>query len=65
MSKQRRSLTAEFKREAAFLVLQQGDSDAQACLSLGVGETAIPRWVDQLCLELGGVTPRSKALTPE
>jgi transposase len=65
MSKQRRSFTAEFKREAAALVLEQGYSHVQACRSLGVGETAIRRWVDQLRLERGGVTPQSKALTPE
>jgi hypothetical protein len=31
MSKQRRSFTAEFKREAAALVLEQGYSHVQAC----------------------------------
>ena len=65
MGKQRRSFTAEFKREAAALVLEQGYSHVQACQSLGVGETAIRRWVDQLRLERSGVTPQSKALTPE
>ena len=63
MSKQRRSFTAEFKRDAAALVLEQGYSHAQACRSLG--ETAMRRWVDQLRLERSGVTPQSKALTPE
>jgi transposase len=30
-----------------------------------VGETALRRWVSQLELERGGVTPSSKALTPD
>ncbi len=65
MSKQRRSFTPEFKREAAALVLDQGYSHTEACRSLDVGETAMRRWVDQLRLERGGVTPQCKALTPE
>lgn len=65
MSKQRRSFTAEFKREAAALVLDQGYSHLQACRSLDVGETAMRRWVDQLRLERGGTTPQGKALTAE
>ena len=38
---------------------------AEACKSMGVGETALRRWVDQLREERGGVTPNSKALTAE
>ena len=65
MSKQRRSFTVEFKHEAAALVLDQGYSHAEAGRSLGVGESALRRWVDQLRQERGGITPQSKALTPE
>ncbi len=65
MARPRRSFSTEFKREAASLVLDQGYSVAEACRSLDVGETAMRRWVDQLRLERGGVTPLSKALTPE
>ncbi len=36
MSKQRRTFSAEFKREAAPLVLDQGYSHIDACRSLGV-----------------------------
>ena len=32
---------------------------------MDVGETALRRWVDQLKVERGGVTPKTKALTAE
>jgi transposase len=62
MTKQRRTFTPEFKREAACLVLDQGYSYIEAARSLGLVESALRRWVQQ---ERGGVTPTSKALTPE
>ena len=65
MTKQRRTFSAEFKREAAGLVLDQGYSHIEACRSLGVVESALRRWVNQLQQERNGVTPQSKALTPE
>jgi len=65
MTKQRRTFSAEFKREAADLVLKQNYSFIEASRSLGVGESALRRWVDQLQQERTGVTPQSKALTPE
>lgn len=65
MTKQRRTFTPEFKREAACLVLDQGYSHIEAARSLGLVESALRRWVNQLQQERGGVTPTSKALTPE
>lgn len=65
MTKQRRTFTPEFKREAACLVLDQGYSHAEAARSLGLVESALRRWVNQLQQERGGITPASKALTPE
>lgn len=65
MSRKRRSFTPEFKQEAACLVLDQGYSVAEASRSLALGENALRRWVKQLSEERGGVTPKSKALTPE
>ncbi|KSE15350.2 hypothetical protein AO919_32880, partial [Pseudomonas aeruginosa] len=65
VSKQRRTFSAEFKREAAALVLDQGYSHIDACRSLGVVDSALRRWVKQLEAERQGVTPKSKALTPE
>ncbi|HGM4300769.1 TPA: IS3 family transposase [Pseudomonas aeruginosa] len=65
MGKQRRTFSAEFKRETAALVLDQGYSHIEACRSLGVVDSALRRWVKQLEAERQGVTPKSKALTPE
>ena len=65
MTRQRRSFSAEFKLEAACLVLDQGYSIPDASRSLNVGETVLRRWVKQLEQERGGNTPASKALTPE
>ena len=65
MTRKRRSFSPEFKQEAASLVLDQGYSFAQACMSLGMGESALRRWVQQLAEEREGVTPKGKALTPE
>lgn len=65
MSKQRRSFSTEFKREAASLVLDQGYSVPEASRSLGVGPTALRRWVRQLNQERSGRTPTNPALTPE
>jgi len=65
MNNKRRTFTKEFKLEAASLVLDQNYSVPEAARSLGVGETALRRWVQQLSDERGGITPTSKALTPE
>ena len=65
MTRKRRSFTPEFKQEAASLVLDQGYTIPQASTSLGVGESAIRRWVQQLTEEREGITPMGKALTPE
>lgn len=48
MTKQRRTFSAAFKREAAGLVLDQGYSHIEASRSLGVVESALRRWVSQL-----------------
>lgn len=65
MTRKRRSFTAEFKHEAASLVLDQDYTVAEACASLGIGESALRRWVSQLRSERGGATPKGKALTAE
>lgn len=65
MTRKRRTFTPEFKQETASLVLDQGYSIAQACTSMGVGESALRRWVQQLSDERQGVTPKGKAITPE
>jgi len=65
MTTKRRGFGLEFKREAAQLVLDQSYSVSQACESLGVGATALRRWVTQLSKERQGFTPKVKALTAE
>ncbi|MGS0896643.1 IS3 family transposase [Burkholderia stagnalis] len=65
MSKQRRTFSPEFKQQAARLVLDQGYSHMEASRSVGVGETVLRRWVQQLQMERQGVTPQGKAITPD
>jgi transposase len=65
MSKQRRSFSTEFKREAALLVLDQGYTLIEASRSLGVADSVLRRWVQQLQQERHGMTPKTKALTAE
>jgi transposase-like protein len=65
MTRLRRSFTAEFKFEAASLVLDQRYSVPEASRSLDVGETVLHRWVQQLQSERSSTTSIRKALTPE
>nr|BAC55322.2 hypothetical protein [Stutzerimonas stutzeri] len=65
MTKQRRTFTPEFKREAASLVLDQGYSHIEAARSLGLVESDSSPMGNQLQAERNGVTPTSKAPTPE
>lgn len=61
----KRSYSAEFKREAAELVLDQEYSVPQACQAMNVGPTAMRRWVHQLRQEREGLVPDSAALTED
>lgn len=62
----RRTFSAEFKLEAASLIVDQDYTYKDACEAMGVGSTALRRWVDQLKAERGGATPKtSQALTSE
>ena len=66
MSKKLSSFTPEFKLEAVSLVTDKGYSLSEACQALGVGATALRRWIKQLSQEREGITPvGSKALTPD
>ncbi|QKM48774.1 hypothetical protein B7760_02812 [Burkholderia glumae] len=65
MPKQRRSFSPEFKQQVASLVLDQGYNFSEASRSVGVGETVLRRWVQQLQMERQGVTPQGKAITPD
>lgn len=62
----RNSYSNEFKLEAASMVLDNDQSVPEVCASLGIGPTALRRWVEQLRKERMGVTPlNAKAITPE
>ncbi|WP_440805184.1 IS3 family transposase [Pseudomonas syringae] len=62
----KRQFPTEFRLEAARLVLDANYSTAQACEAMGVGATALRRWVEQLRQERGGVTPETaNAMTAE
>ena len=63
--KKRRTFTTEYKHEAASLVLDKDYSIPEASRALGVGETALRRWVQQLQQERDGITPTAKAMTVE
>lgn len=65
MKKTRPNYSTEFKKEAASLVLNKNYSIPEACNAMGVGYTAMRRWVKQLETELGGSTPNAKAMTAE
>lgn len=57
--------SAEFKLEAAKLVVDQHYTLAQAAQAMGVSVSAITRWVNKLRLEQQGKTPAGLPLTPE
>ena len=61
----RRIFTAEFKLEAAQLVLDQGYSVKDAALAMGIGKSTMDKWVRQLREERSGVLPMTTAMTPE
>jgi transposase len=62
----KRVFSIEFKHDTACLVVDQGYSLRQASDAVGVGATAVRRWVDQLRSERTGKTPlTSKAMTPD
>jgi transposase len=65
MIKQRRTFSPEFKQQAASLVLDKSYSHIEASRSVGVAESVLRRWVNQLQLERQGITPQSKAMTPD
>jgi transposase len=61
-----KTFSREFKRDSAALVLDQNYSHKEACEAVGVGISAMRRWVHQLQAERQGHTPETgKALTDE
>ncbi|WP_144226706.1 IS3 family transposase [Shewanella algae] len=65
MKNTRPTFSAEFKLEAAQLVTQQGYSVTEAASAMGVSNSAMRKWVNQLQQEQQGVSPKGSSLTPE
>ena len=61
----KKTLTAEFKRECAELVIIHGYKHKDAAAEMSVGLSSIQRWVSQYRKEQHCVTPKASALTPE
>ncbi len=59
------TFSAEFKLEAAQLVLDQNYSVVEAEKAMGVGKSTMDKWVRQLKQERNGVTPQASPMTPE
>ena len=60
----RRSFSAEFKRDAVALVVDEGRTIADVARSLGIGETNLGNWVRQARIDRGereGLTTSEKA----
>lgn len=57
--------TAEFKLEAAKLVIDHRYTYVKAAQAVNVSHSAISRWVNKLRLERQGKTPAGFPLTPE
>ena len=65
MAKNRRTFSADFKLEAAQLVLDQGYTIKAASEAMGIGKSTLEYWIRQLREERQGKTPTASALTPE
>ncbi|HEJ7510045.1 TPA: IS3 family transposase [Klebsiella oxytoca] len=61
----KRNFSAEFKREAAQLVVDQNYSVAEAAKAMDIGLSTMTRWVRQLRDERQGKTPKASPITPE
>lgn len=61
----RRTFSAEFKLEAANLVIEQGYSIREASRAMNVGKSTLDKWVRQLRSEQQGITPKAKPITAE
>jgi len=62
----RKSYSKEHKIKAAEMVLDGGQSVPEVCQILGIGRTALRRWVEQVRQEREGKVPAgAKAITPD
>ncbi len=61
----KRTFSAEFKLEAAQLVLDQHYSIVDAAKAMNVGISTMGKWVRQLHAERKGLSPNASPITPE
>lgn len=61
----RRNFDADFRREAANLVIEQNYKVQDAADAMNVSKTSIENWVRQLRKEQAGETPKASPITPE
>jgi transposase len=65
MTRARRKFDPDFKLEVVRMVKDQGVPVTQVCQTMGIGETALRRWLTQYEVELAGGKGVGKPLTPE
>ena len=65
MTRQRRSFDHSFKLEVVKMIKEQGLSVQHVCESMGIGPTAVRRWVEQYDAEQSGQRGIGTPLTPE
>lgn len=61
----KKTLSSEYKRECAELVIVHGYKHKDAAAAMDVGLSSIQRWVSQYRKEQRGITPKPSVLTPE
>lgn len=61
----RRAFSPEFKEEAVRLVVEQGYPFSKACEAVGIGETALRRWVEQWRATHGVSSPSPAQLSAD
>lgn len=65
MAQDRRVFDAAFKLRVVQMVRDQGLSVGQVCREMGLGQTAVRRWVAQVSAETAGGSGIGKPLTAE
>ena len=65
MTKERRKFDANFKLEVVRMVRDQGLTVSEVCRSMGLGETAVRRWLTQYDAERAGGPGIGQPLTAE
>lgn len=65
MNNKKKVFTAEFKNEAASLVISESYTISEAANAMGIGKSTLAKWVRQVRAESNGISPKGSAITPE